>query len=654
MKFPIWFPRFFSNGRHFGSRFTPTDVPSWRWRNTTFMAILTCGFGYFGLGCIGGVIGLDRVGLESVIGVGSQAVAQEATLDAILDDAPVDADADVDAEEPASEPVWIDYFAQFEAMYADQLEHPEQNGFRDVLIAIGPMALEQRPLMQRVAWEDLPTNELSRTWWNENWLVICDKLHIDPYQRPPFLGYRELSDFVRFEGITGEEPPLDEDDLDYIADTDILHPDQQARLSRDVASDYQMRLANEPWTVAENPQAARWLEETSPVLDMWTKAVRKPVYTSYYPPAPLIAILLPDIQSQRSLARATQIRCQQRIASGEIDAAIEDILTLFYLGRHAQQPNILITRLVGIAIEMMGEQTIRSFVRHGNPSAEQLAALRSQLENLPATPPLDHNLQGEMLMALDTMQRLCGACSEYPKAPQSDETITQEFWSALGQNFDKDQTFLRVLNLDWNVMRPRVEACYAEMCEIARISDRTQRNEAQEAFERRWEQIHDKQFSFTIILKAMLPRTKRTEQVTDICLSAFIPSLKSFYTAVDRTQAWSDLTRIGLSVEQYHAIHGVYPATLDVLVSDGLLAELPIDPFSGRGYIYRPTPFTPPTVLGKNPSEWSWQSFRGFRATPYLLYGTGDNGLDDTAKWLQNGVKELDTQTLQQNDDLQF
>lgn len=636
----------FSSDRVLCSRYIAAKSFALTFKNVLGMTILSCGFW---------------------MGVTGQTFAQEDTLDEILDTDPTEveaiteaAEADWAAHESQRQPAeWVDYFAQFEATYADQLADPDQNGFRDMLIAIGPSALEQRHLVQCVAWEDFPTNELSQKWWNDSWLVICDKLHMDPLPRPPFLGYRELSEFVRFEGITGEEPPLDEEDPGYVAQPDLLHPNQQVRLPWESARDYESRLFGEPWTAEENPQAARWLEETSPVLDIWTKAVRKPAYTSYYLPAPLIGILLPDIQFQRSLARSTLIRCQQRIAAGEIDAAIEDAMTLFYLSRHAQRANFLITRLVGIAIEQMGDQAIRSIVHQGNPSAEQLASLREQLESLPQPPSLDRNIHNEMLMALDTMQRFCGLCSKDLNAPAFDKQTALDFWAVFGQNFEVLESILRVLNLDWNVMRPRIESYYAEIREISRIPDRTQRNKAQEAFEQRWEQIHSKQMSATSVLTAVLSREKRTERITDSYLNSFIPAMEFFYVAVDRAQSLRDLTRVGLSVEQYHATHGEYPATLDALVSDGLLTELPTDPFSGQGYIYDPTPFTPPVVINENDEKSSLLSssrnaFPDFQTTPYLLYGTGSNGQDDTASWLKNGVKELDVETFQKNDDPRF
>jgi hypothetical protein len=46
-----------------------------------------------------------------------------------------------------------------------------------------------------------------------------------------------------------------------------------------------------------------------------------------------------------------------------------------------------------------------------------------------------------------------------------------------------------------------------------------------------------------------------------------------------------DLIQLRIAIEQYHAMHGKYPQTLDA-VSDWLGGTLPVDPLSGLPYPY--------------------------------------------------------------------
>jgi hypothetical protein len=52
-------------------------------------------------------------------------------------------------------------------------------------------------------------------------------------------------------------------------------------------------------------------------------------------------------------------------------------------------------------------------------------------------------------------------------------------------------------------------------------------------------------------------------------------------------EAWMDVARLAIVLELYRYRHGTYPATLDEIAPD-LEGGLPLDPFSGQNYSYRP------------------------------------------------------------------
>lgn len=54
-----------------------------------------------------------------------------------------------------------------------------------------------------------------------------------------------------------------------------------------------------------------------------------------------------------------------------------------------------------------------------------------------------------------------------------------------------------------------------------------------------------------------------------------------------RSEAQMGLMQIGLTVEQYHAQHGGYPQTLEE-IAPALGGTLPIDPYTGESYVYKP------------------------------------------------------------------
>jgi len=65
-----------------------------------------------------------------------------------------------------------------------------------------------------------------------------------------------------------------------------------------------------------------------------------------------------------------------------------------------------------------------------------------------------------------------------------------------------------------------------------------------------------------------------------------LPALTRAIEAQARVEAEIDLMQIGISVEQYHASTGNYPATLDA-ISSSLGGSVPVDPFTGEAYHYQ-------------------------------------------------------------------
>jgi hypothetical protein len=78
-----------------------------------------------------------------------------------------------------------------------------------------------------------------------------------------------------------------------------------------------------------------------------------------------------------------------------------------------------------------------------------------------------------------------------------------------------------------------------------------------------------------------LPRSRVLSQ-------QLLPALTRAAQAQANAEAQLDLFQMGLSIEQYHARNGTYPATLDAIASD-VGGRVPVDPFTGQPYIYKPS-----------------------------------------------------------------
>lgn len=94
------------------------------------------------------------------------------------------------------------------------------------------------------------------------------------------------------------------------------------------------------------------------------------------------------------------------------------------------------------------------------------------------------------------------------------------------------------------------------------------------------------------------------ESIFSVCTQILVPALTRVQRAQARGEAMIDLTRIGLALEACHAETGAYPENLNAVATD-LGGAVPVDPFTGQGYVYLP------------------------QGGSFILYSLGENGRDD-------------------------
>ena len=527
-----------------------------------------------------------------------------------------------------SSPELVDYFAQFVALDAEQQGEPSANGFGDLCAALGPVCLGQKDLAKQMVWEDFPTDPRSREWYHETWVPFCEQFQLDPAARPVFLGYRDLAEFLAEtqQQTEGEEGTVEETTE---RETERHYPTSYADVWDATRPE---RFANAPWTEAEYPQVAAWLTETSPLLDLWTRAIEKPYFTpySYAKRIPLIVVKYPDFSVFRSLATSMQIRINAAIAKDESkakDRAIQDVLTLFRLARlHLQRKSVIMWRLRAYDLEERAEQSLRLLVLHGNLTSEQLETLAEQMQALPPIAPLDSTLRGEELILLDVIQRVLfygkedGLSSE-ERAIRCLERITdaeKELGEGM-QSFPFDLTKIR------NIIHLRFEALRAVVAE----QDSQKRYKT---LSRLTQQYGDKNKILNtakVVQLILSSQDRRAEKLTDCLIAIGMPAVDFFLKTHERMQSQKNLVTLGIALERYQRLHGNYPPSFAALVDAKLLTEIPLDPSSGLPYAYRPEPFEPYPVAPSG-TFGSSRLPHNRQKSPYLLYSIGRDRVDQT------------------------
>ena len=115
---------------------------------------------------------------------------------------------------------------------------------------------------------------------------------------------------------------------------------------------------------------------------------------------PSIGMLLPEMQSLRTAARLLVLDARREAADGNAEDALRDVARIQRIGRHAASEPILISNLVGIAIDTMALDTLAQVLPTLRKS--DLAVLDApEIRDLIATPPaFASHLYGEEAFGL--------------------------------------------------------------------------------------------------------------------------------------------------------------------------------------------------------------------------------------------------------------
>lgn len=149
-----------------------------------------------------------------------------------------------------------------------------------------------------------------------------------------------------------------------LLDTDATTRDDDSPLGQPLAAD----LAA--------PVTVELLRRHGPTLDLLRQAADRDVcrFTRDWS-RPNVDMLLPEMQSIRNAARLLALAARQEAADGDVVAALRDVARIGRMSRHAASEPILISGLVGLAIDAVALDTLADVLPACTPDdAEALAA----------------------------------------------------------------------------------------------------------------------------------------------------------------------------------------------------------------------------------------------------------------------------------------
>jgi hypothetical protein len=246
---------------------------------------------------------------------------------------------------------------------------------------------------------------------------------------------------------------------------------------------------------------------------------------------------------------------QLRAEEGDVRGSLESCEALLAAARSIGDepfPNAMLVRVSGAAIAV--DALERSLAQAKDPaSQEQLKAIQELIAREIQAPILHHAMRGER-SGFDGLRS--SPMTEVGKRkfkPSQLAGVGSDSW----QGWFLD-TFPRVMMRGWpdylRLMNKAVAAAEAPAEEQGAAFNEVEREHRE---------------SQAIVVRVLMPAISKLGQVNR------------------RNQANLRCTMAGLAVERYRLKHGKWPESLQVLIAEGLLPAVPVDPFDGKTLRYK-------------------------------------------------------------------
>jgi hypothetical protein len=275
------------------------------------------------------------------------------------------------------------------------------------------------------------------------------------------------------------------------------------------------------------PMLKDWLEENTPGLNLLAEAIQKPVFCIPYvrknENTPIVesVMRLDELQMMKGWYSAVLDRAKYRLGIGDIDGAIDDIVTIHRLGRHAGRQGPLSIWGIGVTLEG-GARTIGIGKNpEFSPTKEQIERLVAELNALPPRYTLNEALEVERLFGLASFQDMRWGNSPYTLHPW------MVSWS-----------------FDINILLEKANQVYDVMIEKSMTFD--------------GKELED------ILTQELTPSTllfvrSRTNLFANTMSSLLIPSIQSARESWRRAECAENMQRLTFALLLYEKEHGKLP-----------------------------------------------------------------------------------------------
>ena len=323
----------------------------------------------------------------------------------------------------------------------------------------------------------------------------------------------------------------------------------------------------------------QWLAKNEVPLALVTKGSKLPYcwqnYQSKDPEQSMITVLIPDLAPSRQITYALCWRAWLNAQSNDFNSAFEDIETCYRLGRHYKgEKTLLVEQLVGMAIKARALQTSRQMLDACKIESNALASFQQRLQTLIDGDNFKPDFNLEKLLMYDEIQRSFtesrfGPSHLYPKRMIG-------FYESSNENPKHDPVVDMILVLKYS---PDVLFSPTKAETIA----------STDAFYKRFDEIFSKTPA-RVKAEGIDPDSEISRIVNNnIFLKILMPALARVNMIAWRNKIDVESTPLIIALVRYKQDTGAFPESLDKLVKQGYIKQVPVDPFSDKPIAYRKT-----------------------------------------------------------------
>ncbi|MGB2809488.1 MAG: hypothetical protein WBC22_17230 [Sedimentisphaerales bacterium] len=325
----------------------------------------------------------------------------------------------------------------------------------------------------------------------------------------------------------------------------------------------------------------KWLTDNEEVLDLVIAGTKRPYYWQHYEGEDMLSVLLPYLTEYRKLAFSFRWRIQLRAEQGRYEEAFSDIKTCYRFGRHVKGTKlVLIEQLVGIAIEAIAVENLRSILSEYQIDSETLAMLQRDLEQIMADEDFAMSFEGEKMFIYDEIQR----CFTEDRFGGGHLYLTR-----IGQiNSDGDESAPTAQDIILESLSS-LEGWGRAVKVLFFHPNKQQTREAADRFYAYCETFAQKTPA-QIRAEGIVMQKETMKIVGDnVFLSILAPALGRACRIGHRQRTNVEATITILALQRYKVDKDSFPADLRQLITAGYLRQLPLDVYSDKPLVYKKT-----------------------------------------------------------------